>query len=104
MRSVLIDNARRARATIHGGDLKRLPAEALELVSAQRSEELLALDEALARLAEADAALGELVQMRIFGGLTIDELAKLLEVSAPTVKRRWKAACTWLFAELDSAQ
>lgn len=101
MRSVLIDNARRARAAIHGGDLQRLPAEALDMVSAQRSEELLALDEALERLGETDPALGELVQIRIFGGLTIDELAELFDVSAPTVKRRWKAACAWLFAELE---
>jgi RNA polymerase sigma factor (TIGR02999 family) len=104
MRSVLIDNARRARAAIHGGDLKRLPAEALEMVSAQRSEELLALDEALGRLGEADPFLGELVQIRVFGGLTVDELAELFEVSAPTIKRRWKTACAWLFAELEPAQ
>lgn len=101
MRSVLIDNARRARAAMHGGDLQRLPAEALELVSVERGEELLALDEALAGLAEADPALGELVQLRVFGGLTVDELAELLTVSAPTVKRRWKTACAWLFAELE---
>jgi len=101
MRSVLIDNARRSRAAIHGGDLQRVPAEQLEMVSVQRGDELLALDEALARLGAADAALAELVQLRIFGGLTVDELAALLEVSAPTIKRRWKTACAWLFAELE---
>lgn len=103
MRSVLIDNARRARAAMHGGDLQRMPAEALELVSARRSDELLALDEALARLHDVDATLAELVQLRIFGGLTVDELADLLEVSASTIKRRWKTACAWLFAELEPA-
>ena len=101
MRSVLIDNARRARAAIHGGDLKRAPSELLELVSVQRTDELLALDDALERLYQADPALGELVQLRVFGGLTIDELAELLDVSAATVKRRWKTACAWLFDELE---
>jgi len=101
MRSVLIDNARRNQAAIHGGHLQRAPAEQLNMVSVQRGDELLGLDAALARLSEADASLGELVQLRIFGGLTIDELAALLEISAPTVKRRWKAACVWLFAELE---
>jgi len=103
MRSVLIDNARRASAAMHGGDLQRAPAEALELVSIRRSDELLALDEALECLCETDPALGELLQLRIFGGLTVDELADLLEVSAPTIKRRWKAACAWLFTELEPA-
>ncbi len=102
MRSVLIDNARRARAVMHGGELQRAPAEALELISVERGAELLALDEALEGLTHADPALGELVQLRVFGGLTVDELAELLEVSAPTIKRRWKAACMWLFAELES--
>lgn len=101
MRSVLIDNARRARAAIHGGDLQRVSAEQQDMVSVQRGDELLALDEALARLSEVDASLGELVQLRVFGGLTVDELASLLAVSAPTVKRRWRAACAWLFAELE---
>lgn len=103
MRSVLIDNARRARAVMHGGDLQRLPSAALELVSVQRSDELLALDEALAMLHDADAALAELVQLRVFAGLTVDELAALLEVSSTTIKRRWKAACLWLYATLESS-
>lgn len=102
MRSVLIDNARRARAVVHGGELRRVSSEALELVSVERGQELLALDDALERLEGVDSALSEIVQLRIFGGLTVDELADLLEISAPTVKRRWKAACTWLFEELSA--
>lgn len=102
MRSVLIDNVRRARAAMHGGDLQRAPAETLEMVSVKRGDELLALDEALVRLSEADAMLGEVVQLRIFGGLTVNELAALLQVSAPTIKRRWKTACAWLYAELET--
>jgi len=101
MRSVVIDNARRSRAVRHGGHLKRAPSEALELVSFQRSDELLALDAALESLTEADGQLGEIVNLRIFGGLTVEELADLLGVSAPTVKRRWKLACAWLYDQLE---
>lgn len=100
MRSVLIDNARRSQAVRHGGHLSRAPAEALELVSVQRSEELLALDEALAELTETDPELGELVQLRIFGGLTVDELAELTVQSRATVKRRWSLACTLIHERL----
>lgn len=103
MRSVLIDNARRARAVMHGGEFRRVPDEALEMVSVERGEELLALDDALERLEAVDSALSEIVQLRIFGGLTIDELANLLGISAPTVKRRWRMACGWLFEELSAA-
>lgn len=101
MRSVVIDNARRSRAVRHGGHLQRAPSEALELVSFQRSDELLALDAALESLSEADAGLGEIVHLRIFGGLTVEELAELMDVSAPTVKRRWKLACAWLYDQLE---
>ena len=101
MRSVVIDNARRSQAVRHGGHLKRASPEALELVSFQRSDELLALDSALESLTEADRQLGEIVNLRIFGGLTVEELADLLGVSAPTVKRRWKLACAWLYDQLE---
>lgn len=103
MRSVLIDNARRSQAVRHGGHLKRAQTEALALVSVQRSDELLALDAALEQLTAADELLGDIVNLRIFGGLTVDELADLLGVSAPTVKRRWKLACTWLYDQLEPA-
>jgi len=69
----------------------------------RRYDGLRALDEALEWLCETDAALEELVQLRIFGGLMVDDLADLLEVSAPTIKRRWKVACAWLFAQLEPA-
>ena len=103
MRSVLIDNARRAQAVRHGGHLKRAAAEALELVSVQRGEELLALDAALEQLSAADEQLGEIVILRVFGGLTVEDLGELLDVSRPTIKRRWKLGCAWLFDQLDGA-
>ncbi len=104
MRSVVIDNARRSRALRHGGHLRRAPSEALALVSVQRNDELLALDAALEAMTEADAQLAEIVTLRIFGGLTIDELAEVLAVSAPTVKRRWKLACAWLYDHLEAGR
>ncbi|MBY6204505.1 ECF-type sigma factor [Halomonas denitrificans] len=100
MRSVLIDNARRAQAVRHGGHLRRVGDAALELVSSERSEELLALDEALDALSRADSDLGELVHLRIFGGLTVEELSALLERSPATIKRRWSLACTLLHERL----
>lgn len=103
MRSVLIDNARRSKAVRHGGHLKRTSAEALDLVSVQRGDELLALDAALEQLSAADEQLGEIVNLRIFGGLTVEELADLLGVSAPTIKRRWKLACAWLYDQLSES-
>jgi len=103
MRSVLIDNARRSQAVRHGGHLKRASAEALEMVSVQRSDELLALDAALEQLSAADEQLGEIVILRVFGGLTVEDLGELLDVSTPTIKRRWKLACAWLFDRLDGA-
>ena len=101
MRSVVIDNARRSQAVRHGGHVQRASSEALELVSVQRGDELLALDAALEALSEADAQLGEIVNLRIFGGLTVEELAKLMDVSTPTIKRRWKLACAWLYDHLE---
>lgn len=103
MRSVLIDNARRSQAVRHGGHLQRASAEALELVSVQRGDELIALDAALEQLSAADEQLGEIVILRVFGGLTVEELAELLDVSTPTIKRRWKLACLWLFDQLSGA-
>jgi len=103
MRSVLIDNARRSQAVRHGGHLKRASAEALEMVSVQRSDELLALDAALEQLSAADEQLGEIVILRVFGGLTVEDLGELMDVSTPTIKRRWKLGCAWLFDRLDGA-
>jgi RNA polymerase sigma factor (TIGR02999 family) len=101
MRSILIDNARwHGRAKRDGG--VRVPLEEGHLVSAERADELLAVDRALARLSAAEERLGRIVECRLFGGLTVEETAETLEVSPATVKRGWDLARAWLHRELAS--
>lgn len=101
MRSVLIDNARAHQAKKRGGDRQKVAADDAQLVSAERSAELIALDEALDRLQETDDELGSVVECRFFGGLTIAETGEALSMSAATVKRRWTMAQIWLYKELQ---
>ncbi|HEV7993261.1 MAG TPA: ECF-type sigma factor [Gemmatimonadaceae bacterium] len=108
MRRILIDYARRHRAARRGGaDGIAVPFDLLErsdspeLAVAERGEWLLALDEALARLAERDARLARVVECRFFGGLTEDETAEALGVSPRTVSRDWMMARAWLHQELS---
>ena len=100
MRNLLIDNARWYRRQKRGAGLTPVPADEVSLVSAERSDELLALDEALGHLEKAQPDLARIVECRVFGGLTIDETTEALEISAATVKRRWTLAKSWLYREL----
>lgn len=100
MRSILIDNARHHLRLKRGGGVTPLPLDEQVLVSAGRSEELLALDEALGRLEDREPTLASVVECRCFGGLTIEETATALEISPATVKRRWLLARAWLYREL----
>jgi RNA polymerase sigma factor (TIGR02999 family) len=103
MRSILIDNARWHARQKRGGGRRRTEFEETMLVSAERSEELLALDQALAELEDREPRLARIVECRCFGGLTVDETAVALEVSSATVKRGWSLARTWLYRALRSA-
>lgn len=106
MRSVLVDNARRFQREKRGGGVEPLPLDESLFVSARRSQELLALDDALKDLEERKPELARIVECRCFGGLTVDETAAALEVSAASVKRRWTLARSWLYrllAPSDSA-
>jgi RNA polymerase sigma factor (TIGR02999 family) len=100
MRRILIDNARRKKAVRHGGGWVRLGFESLELATAMDDEQLLAVHEALDRLAAHDAQKAELVKLRFFVGLTLEEAARVLGLSEPTAKRYWSYARAWLFREL----
>jgi RNA polymerase sigma factor (TIGR02999 family) len=102
MRRILIDNARRKQTLRHGGGLERVNLEALELATNLDDEQLLALNEALESFAAHDARKAELVKLRFFAGLTNEEAARVLGVSAPTVKRDWSYARAWLFREMTS--
>lgn len=102
MRSILVDNARRLGSQRRGGDFRRIELEHTALASAQRRDELLALDAALDRLAEVDGRLADIVTCRFHGGLTVVETATALDCSPVTVKRGWALARAWLYRSLGS--
>jgi RNA polymerase sigma factor (TIGR02999 family) len=104
MRRILIETARRKQGPKHGGRLRRIDAD-LNLMAAQAPEgDLLALDEALAKLARESPARAELVKLRFFAGMTVSEAAEVLGISLATAERYWTYARTWLYAELSGAQ
>jgi RNA polymerase sigma factor (TIGR02999 family) len=102
MRRILIDNARRKNYLRHGGGLERVNLDGLDLAADMNDEQLLGLNEALNQLAEHDAQKAELVKLRFFTGLTNEQVAQVLGVSEPTVKRHWAYARAWLFRRLES--
>jgi RNA polymerase sigma factor (TIGR02999 family) len=103
IRRVLVDHARRRARQKRGGCARRVDLEELRLVAGEDGDELVALDEALARLAALDPPKARLVELRFFAGLTIDESARLLGVSTSTAVRDWRMARAWLQCELDDA-
>ncbi len=100
MRRILIDRARARRANKRGADAPHVRFEEWLGEGPARDAELLALDEALTRLAETDARRGKVVELRYFGGLTAEETAAALGISVETVTRDWKVARLWLYHEL----
>lgn len=100
MRRILIDNARRKQAARHGGLAEHLDLDALELAAEMDNDQLLELHEALDRLAAHDPRKAELVKLRFFVGLTLDQTAKVLGISEPTAKRHWAYARAWLYREI----
>jgi RNA polymerase sigma factor (TIGR02999 family) len=100
MRRILVDHARGHLREKRGGELQEVPMdEALEFAPAQ-SLELIKLDEALARLTKLDPRQGKIVELRFFGGLTVEQTAELLGISPKTVKRDWSVAKAWLYSEV----
>jgi len=100
MRRILIDHARSRNAAKRDGRHPNRPLEDVLLISEDRMDEVLAVDEALARLSERDPQLARIVELRFFAGLTEDEIAEALGISSRTVKRQWRVAKAWLHAEL----
>jgi RNA polymerase sigma factor (TIGR02999 family) len=103
MRQILVDAARRRQAAKRGGDAVVLGSDALEVPEAERAAEFVALDDALSRLEALDPRLGKLVELRYFGGLSVEETAETLELSDSTVKRDWRRARAFLQRELERA-
>ena len=102
MRRIMVDHARARHALKRGAGAIRVTLDEAALVTEERAEELLALDEALEKLAEFDRRRCEIVEMRYFGGLTVEEIADVLKVHPNTVMRDWRAAKAWLYAELTT--
>jgi RNA polymerase sigma factor (TIGR02999 family) len=100
MRQILVERARARRAAKRGGSRIRVTLDAGLLASEAPAIDLEALDEALTRLEALDAELAQVVEVRFFGGLSIEEAAETLDVSPATVKRRWTVAKAWLAREL----
>ena len=103
MRRILIDYARRNLAAKNKGAHELIPLDEAAAFSLSQSEEFLRLDSALKRLTELDPRQGKIVELRYFGGLTVEETAHLLEISTKTVKREWSVAKAWLHGALDQS-
>ena len=104
MRRILIDRARRKQAQKHGSGRERLDVDDVEIPAPAEDEELLAVNDALDRFATVDAQKAELVKLRYFVGMTIEEAAPVLGVSEPTAKRWWAYARAWLLTELKKSR
>jgi len=99
MRRILIEAARRKGRLRHGGGRKRV--ELADVSAGSPGEDLLALDDALTRLAARDPGKAELVKLRFYAGLTVPQAAAVLEISVATAERRWAFARSWLYAEIN---
>ena len=100
MRQVLVDYARRRGYAKRGGDVRRVPLDEAVVVSEERAAEVVALDDALKSLAEIDPRKSQVVELRFFGGLSIEETAEVLGVSPGTVMRDWTFTKAWLRKEM----
>jgi RNA polymerase sigma-70 factor, ECF subfamily len=101
MRRIMVDHARQRHTLKRGGGAIRVTLDECAAVTQTRAAELLALDEALEKLAAADQRKARVVEMRYFGGLTMEEIADVLKIHINTVTRDWTAARAWLFAALS---
>jgi RNA polymerase sigma factor (TIGR02999 family) len=107
MRRILVDSARSQGAVKRGGNTQRvqtLDPDAVPAPDSHRAAELVALDDALTRLAQLDARRARVIELRIFGGLTMEESAEVLGLSTQSVRRDWRLAKAWLLRELSNAE
>ena len=104
MRRIMVDHARERRALKRGGGALKVTLDDAAFVTETRPEELLALDEALERLAAQDPRKSQIVELRYFGGLTVDETAEFLKLGQRTVEREWNMAKAWLYRALSGEE
>ena len=100
MRRILVDHARMRHAAKRGGDCVTLLLDEAVALPKQREMDLISLDDALTRLAALDARQSQMVELRFFGGLSIEETSLALGISPATVKREWSTARAWLYQEM----
>ena len=101
MRQILVDYARRHKATKRGGTVCKLSIESAAMLSERKDVDLIALDDALRSLAELDARQSQVVELRFFAGLSLEEISVALEIAPATVQRDWMAARAWLHREIS---
>jgi RNA polymerase sigma-70 factor (ECF subfamily) len=104
MRRIMVDHARERHSLKRGGGALRVTLDEAAWVTETRSEELLALDEALEKLAVQDPRKSQIVELRYFGGLTVEETAEFLKLSPRTVEREWTMAKAWLYRALTEEE
>jgi len=104
MRRILVDNARRKQARKSGGGQKRVPLDLVDVADLATPEEIVVLDDALARLATEDPQAAEVAKLRLFAGLAIDQAAKAIGVSRATAYRQWTYARAWLRSEIQAGR
>jgi RNA polymerase sigma factor (TIGR02999 family) len=100
MRQILVDHAKAKGRQKRGGKLVREAVNLADVAAIENSEEILALDEAVCRLEQQEPEVGRVVRLRFFAGLSINQIAELLQIAPRTVDRRWQFARAWLFREL----
>ena len=101
MRHILVDHARAHLYAKRGGGAQKVQLDDAEAVTGQRAAELVALDDALSTLATLDARKSQIIELRFFGGLTIEETAEAMNISPKTVTREWRSAKAWLHHEMS---
>lgn len=100
MRRILVDHARGHQAVKRGGEGEKIPLEDALAFSSDQPDKFLALDESLRRLAEVDSRQEQIVELRVFAGMSVEEIADIMKISPATVKRDWTMAKAWLSLEL----
>ena len=100
MRRILVDHARAHASSKRGGEMRKVPLDEAVQIGGGGDVDLLALDEALTRLAALDPQQSRIVELRFFGGLTMEETAEVMHISPATIGREWRIAKAWLSAEL----
>jgi len=100
MRRILVDYARNQQSLKRGGAVVKIPLEEAALAAGGKTPDIVALDEALTVLGQIDARKSRIVELRYFGGLSVEETAEVLEISPRTVKREWSLAQAWLYTQL----